>query len=974
MKRLIDMIAALCLLLAGATAAAQTKDVSGRITGNDGEVLAGATVLNNASGAWAIADGNGRYTIAAASGNTLTFAFFGYDDLTLTVGASNVLDAVLPAAASMMLEETVVIGYGKTTKKEITGSVASLKAEDLDVGAFTNAGGMLQGKVAGLSVVNPDGGDPEASFQFMLRGTNTLKAGQGPLIIIDGVIDADIRSINFQEVESVDVLKDGSAAAIYGTRGTNGVVIITTKRARSGNTSVQYDGQMSVQTVAARAMPMTAREFEYTIKNFRPGQSLSLYGSDTDWFKEITRTPFSHKHNLAVSGGTELFSHRTVLNVEQNQGLQIGNEASKWLFKTNIHQSTLQGWLDLDYNLSYTMRKSSPANYSAFYQAFIHNPTEPIYDETAKDYGGYFTVPENGYYNPVALIKERYANKETGYLGANARATLNILAIEGLKWDNFFNYSAENYFSQTYKTSYYPGDIGMGGVASSSADKYTNFQWESTVQYSKVYGDHSIQGIMGYTWQEQMSWDTSMENYGYDTDFYKWNNIGAGKALQAGMAEMSTSRSSSRYIAFFGRAIYNYQEKYLASVSLRRDGSSRFGKDHKWGWFPAISAGWRISKEPWLQNVKWLSELKLRTGYGVTGNQDFGNYKSLMLMSSGTNFFYDGKWVKSYAPASNANPDLGWEKKSEFNVGVDFSVLNGRLGGTIDYYYRLTTDLLYDYTVPVPPYDYKSLFTNVGSISNTGIELSINAIPVKTKNLMWSTSFVAAHNENKLISFTNEQFKDAEYLTGWDGDPINANLVRLIEGESLGSFYAPIWKGVGSDGKDHFENESAATGKVAESKWSRIGTAYPDVTLGWSNTVKLHDWTFSMTWRGSLGGLVYNTYRAHYENVNEIGLKNIMSSWLDDTSFTGKILYSSKYLEDASYLKLDNISVTYDAPIKNKYVHAARVFVSGQNLLCITGYKGVDPEVSLSGLAPGRESTSYYPRTRTFTLGLSLTF
>ncbi len=972
MKRLIYLFAAVSVLLSSIPVMAQNRDVRGTVTGSDGEILSGATVLNNATGAWAVADNQGRYSISAATGNTLTFAFFGYDDLTLTVNAASVLDAVLPAAASMMLDETVVIGYGKTTKKEITGSVASLKAEDLDVGAYTNAGGLLQGKVAGLSVVNPDGGDPEASFQFLLRGTNTLSAGQGPLIIIDGVIDADIRSINFQEVESVDVLKDGSAAAIYGTRGTNGVVIITTKRARSGNTSIQYDGQVSMQTVQARAMPMTAREFEYTIKNFAPAKTINLYGSDTDWFDEITRTPFSHKHNLAVSGGTEQFSHRTVLNVEKNQGLQIGNEASKWLFKTNIRQSALQGWLDLDYNLSYTKRKSTPANYSAFYQAFIHNPTEPVYDPTAKDYGGYFTVPEVDYSNPVALIKEHSANKETGYLSANARATLNILPIDGLKWDNFFNWSDERYFSQDYKSSYYPGSTGKSGIARSNADQYNNFQWESTLQYSKTFRGHSVQGILGYTWQEQMNWETEMENYGFDTDFYKWNNISAGKALQEGLADMYTNRSSSRYIAFFGRVIYNWQEKYLASVSLRRDGSSRFGKDHKWGWFPAISAGWRISKEPWMQNIKWLSELKLRAGYGVTGNQDFGNYKSLQLMGSGTNFFYNGKWVKSYAPASNSNPDLGWERKSEFNAGLDFSVFEGRIGGTIDYYYRLTTDLLYDYKVPVPPYDYKTLFTNVGSISNAGIELSVYAIPVKTKNVVWNTSVVAAHNENKLISFTNEEFKDADYNIGWVATPVGAYLQRLIEGESLGSFYAPRWTGVGSDGNDHFEDEFG--GKTQEAKWQRIGSAYPDLTLGWSNSVKLHNWTFSATIRAAIGGLVFNGYRAQYENLSSLGLKNIMSSWLDDTSFTGPVRYSSKYLEDASYVKLDNLSVTYDLPLKNKYIHAAKVFVSGQNLLCITGYKGVDPEVSLSGLTPGRESMSYYPRTSTFTLGASLTF
>ena len=966
------ILTVLFLVLAGAMAFAQTKDVSGRITGSDGEVLAGATVLNASSGAWAVADENGRYTVRAAAGQSLNFSFFGYDDVSIAVGEGNKYAVVLPVQASVMLNESVAIGYGKTTKKEITGSVASLKAEDLDIGSFTNAGGMLQGKVAGLSVVNPSGGDPEASFQFLLRGTNTLSAGQGPLIIIDGVIDADIRSINFQEVESVDVLKDGSAAAIYGTRGTNGVVIITTKRARSGNTSVQYDGQVSVQTVQSRAIPMTAKEFQYAVTNFAPAALGSLYGGDTDWFDEVTRTPFSHKHNLAVSGGTESFSHRTVVNVEQNQGILKNNETAKWLFKTNIHQTALQGWLDLDYNLSYTRRNSSPANTSIFRQAFLHNPTEPVYNPADKDNGGYYTVDAMDYSNPVAMLNERVSARQTGYLQANARATINILPVEGLKWDNFFSWSDEKYFSQNYRTRYYPGSTGKKGVAESSADAYTNFQWESTVQYSKMFGDHSIQAVAGYTWQQQMAWETSMENYGFETDAYSYNNLGAGSALQAGLADMGTSRSSSRYIAFFGRVIYNWQEKYLASVSLRRDGSSRFGSNHKWGWFPAASAGWRISKESFMENISWLDELKLRVGYGVTGNQDFGNYKSLMLIGSGTNFFYNGAWVKSYAPASNANPDLAWERKSEFNAGLDFSILDGRVSGTLDYYYRHTTNLLYDYNVPVPPYDYKTIFTNVGAISNSGIELSVNAVPVKTKDFIWTTSLVAAHNENKLISFTNEQFKDADYKVGWIATPVGAYVQRLIEGESLGTFYAPVWIGTGTSGADHFRNESGGT--VDESKWEKIGSAYPDITLGWTNSLKYHQWTFNMTWRGAIGGKVFNQYRAEFENINSIGLKNILASWLDDTSFTGPIRYSDKYIENATYFKLDNVSIAYDLPLKNKFVHSAKVFATGQNLLCLTGYKGVDPEVSLSGLAPGVESTSYYPRTSVFTLGATLTF
>ena len=373
-----------------------------------------------------------------------------------------------------------------------------------------------------------------------------------------------------------------------------------------------------------------------------------------------------------------------------------------------------------------------------------------------------------------------------------------------------------------------------------------------------------------------------------------------------------------------------------------------------------------------MKEIDWIRELKLRAGFGVTGTQDFSNYKSLMLMSSSTSFYYNGEWINSYAPASNANPDLRWERKNEFNVGVDFSFFQGRLGGTLDYYYRLTTDLLYEYNVPVPPYDYKTLFTNVGSISNTGIELSLCATPVKTRHLVWNTSLVAAHNRNKLITFTNEEFQNQDYEIGWIATPVGAYVQRLMEGESLGSFYAPWWDHVGADGSDVLKDEFH--GKVPVAKWSRIGTAYPAVTLGWSNNLRWNEWTFSMTWRSAIGGKVFNSYRANYESLHQIGLRNILASWLDNTAYTGEIRYSSKYIEDATYLKLDNVSVSYDLPFHNEYLHAAKVFLSGQNLLCITGYKGVDPEVSLSGLTPGIESTSYYPRTTTISLGVNLTF
>ena len=918
-------------------------------------------------GSYALTDVDGTFSIKAKDGETIVVSYLGYDDYTFTAAGQTDLAVILPLSANTVLNEAVAIGYGKTTKKEVTGSVVSLKSDDFDKGAFTSAAGMLQGKVAGLTITNPNGGDPNASFEILLRGANTLSAGQGPLIIIDGVVGADMRTINFQEVESMDVLKDGSAAAIYGTRGTNGVIIITTKRAKSGTTSVEYDGQVSVQTVRSRATPMTADEFKYAVENYKPAASGSLYGYETDWFEEVTRTPISHKHNLSIAGGSEKFSHRTVLNIEKNQGMLQKNDSDKYLIKTNIHQEALEGWLTFDYNLSYVKRQYSGSRTGIFRQAFMHNPTEPVYDETDKVNGGYFTIGGMDYYNPVAMLNERESTTDIDHINANGRATLNILPVKGLKWDNFVSFGVERYESMDYKSRYYPGATGLKGQAEISNSKSTDIQYESTLQYSNKFGKHSVQGVAGYAYQQLGYNSSSMYNYGYDVDFFGANNIGAGSALKNGQASMSSSRESSKYVAFFARAMYNYDEKYLASISVRYDGSSRFGANNKWAAFPAVSLGWRISQEEFLKDVQWIDELKLRAGFGMTGNQDFSNYQSIMRVKPEGFFYYNGAWTSTYVPSSNANPDLQWEKKSEYNVGLDFGFLGGRIFGNIDYYYRYTSNLLYNYDVPVPPYDYDTLFTNVGEISNSGIEITVGGIPVQTKDFEWNSNLVFAMNKNKLISFSNEEFQGQEYRTAWLSTPLGAYSQRLIEGQSIGAFYGPTFVGFKASGAQKLENES-------EKDWAYLGSAYPDFTLGWSNSFSYKNFSLSATLRGSFGGKVFNQMRGIYENITNLGLQNVLASWLDEPEYTGKVAYSSRYLEDATYVKLDNVTASYDFKFDSKYIKGLRLFVTGQNLACITKYSGVDPEVSLTGLAPGIEGTSYYPRTRVFTLGVNLKF
>jgi TonB-linked SusC/RagA family outer membrane protein len=966
-------VAFLLIFSLSSLSAQQKQIVKGMVSeAHSGEPLAGATVKIKKANAVAVTDVDGNFSITAASDDVLVVSFLGYVTREVLVGNQTQINVPLTEDATV-IDEVVVIGYGKTTKKEITGSVSSLKRDNFNKGAFTSAMGLMQGKVAGLSVINPNGGDPNGKYQLLLRGANTLLAGQGPLIIIDGVVGEDIRNINFQEVESIDVLKDGSAAAIYGTRGTNGVVIITTRRAETGATRVEYDGQISIQTVMRKATPLTASEFEWAINNFKPSSKNSLYGNDTDWFDEITQTPISHKHNLSVSGGTEKFSHRTVVNIEQNQGLQRKNDLNKFLFKTNIHQKAIDGWIDLDYNAYWTKRKYSPSNTDAFRQAFLHNPTEPIYDPSNRDAGGYFTIlGVMEYYNPVAMINEQTAENDVDNLGINVRGTLNVLPVNGLKWDNFISYTQERGEYRAYRTHYYPSILGTNGSASIENSYYHNLQWESTLNYSKQMGSHLVQGLLGYTYTEGISQSSGMYNSGFDNDEWLTNNIGFGTQLKEGLADMESYKEGHKYIAFFGRVMYNYEEKYLLSVSMRRDGSSRFGINHKWGWFPAVSAGWRLSREAFLQDVNWINELKLRAGYGITGNQDFPNYKSLLLMTTKNYFYYNGQWINNYVHASNENPNLRWEKKAEWNIGVDFNFFDNRLSGTIDFYSRNTIDLIYEYTVPVPPYDYDTMFTNVGEINNTGIEITLSAYPVRGSSFSWNTGVVFSHNKNKMVKFTNDVFTNTESRVGWLNTPMGAYAQQMREGESLGSFYAPVWLGVDAGGNDELKN--AIAGSVSENQWEKIGVAYPDFTMGWNNTLIYKNWDLGISLRAAIGGKIFNRYRGDYENISGLGLKNILNSWLDDTSFTGDPVYSSKYIEEATYLKLDNISLGYTLKFNSKIVQQMRLYFTAQNVLCLTKYKGVDPEVALLGLSPGIESTSYYPSTGIFTLGINVTF
>ncbi|WP_225035273.1 SusC/RagA family TonB-linked outer membrane protein [Winogradskyella sp. SM1960] len=950
----------------------QDINVSGQVQDENGMPLTGVNIYVKNSQIGTLSDFDGNYNLSVPSQATIIFSYIGYITQEVIASSDNPIINIVLQESLEGLDEVVLIGYGQSTKKENTGAVTSIKSDDFNQGLYSDPVGLIQGKVAGLSITQPNGADPLSGYQILLRGANTLTSGQQPLIIIDGVIGADLKNINFQDVESFDILKDGSAAAIYGTRGTNGVIIITTKQGERGKGTFGFSSQVSVQVSPQMVENLSADEFVDAINTYQPSRTGSLYGSKTDWFDEITRSmPISSQNSFSFSGGDSNFSHNSSITLNKSEGLMLRNESKRLLIKTNINQSFFDDVIKVSFNLTRGSRSYKPVSYDIFRQAFIQNPTQPVYDESNTEAGGYSFVSGLDYYNPVALLNERTREGVTNDIMANLRVTTKL--AEFLTWDNFISEQTSEWEDNSYKSNYYPSALGVGGEAEISNGRSRDIQFESVLKFDKKIGDHNLGFIGGYSFQQNEYNSSYLGNTRFDSDTFLYNNIGAGLGLSEGNAYMGSYKGESRLIAFFGRATYNYKEKYLLSASMRREGSSKFGDNNKWGMFPAISVGWRINEEQFLKDVEWVDNLKFRVGYGVTGNQDFSPYQSLILLNRVGSLFYNQDWINSYGPGQNPNPDLRWEKKKEYNVGIDFSMFNQRFSGSLEYYKRKTEDLLWNFEVPVPPYLFNQLFTNVGTISNTGFEVTLNALIVNNSDFKWNTTFTASHNKNVLDKISNSEFTQTSYERGFVGGAVGVFTQRIEEGEELGSFYGPVWLGVNEDGVDVFKNQNPL-GEVDKSDWEKIGNANPDAILGWSNSFTYKSWNLNLAMRAGIGGDVLNSYRLYYESWSGIGLRNVAHSQYENPEFTDNIKYSSKYIEDASFLKLDNITLSHDFKIKSKLISGLNAFGSVQNVFTITKYNGIDPEVNLGGIEPGIDALSYYPRTTSVSFGLNVKF
>ena len=991
MKHFKQILITLGVLLC-VTANAQIP-VSGIVKdATNGEEIIGATVVEKGTNNGAITDFEGNFEFQVASpASVLVVTYMGYETQELTVGNRTTFNIQLKTDA-VQLKEVVAIGYGSQKKKELTGSVASLKSEDFNSGVKNNPMGLLQGRVAGLTV-SKQGADPtNTGYNIQIRGFSTLDKGAGtsPLYIVDGIPVNNIDNISPDEIASFDILKDGSAAAIYGTRGTNGVIIITTKRGLAtdgkecSSTVIEYSGYASLSTMTGSTGMATPSEFR-DLESLSDGKVKPTIFDDgtgnsynTDWMKELTRpAAFTHNHNVAISGATKNMGYRGSVNFKNAEGIAKVSNRQEVIAKLAANQKALDGWLDVQYDVSY-MNYRNDYFCGDFKQAAIVNPTYPV--ENPKTASGYFKPQGTGQSNPVENMDQRESYQDGNYFRGSVRPIINVLPVPGLKASAFFALEeGDNYKYWNNKTI--NTDLEGSGKAGRGGDDDTkrniNKLFETTVDYTKQIDHHTVAAVVGFSYQNFLSDWSEISNGGFPTESSYWQ-IGNGDAEKEKL-KVGSGRNSNTLAAIFGRVNYNYSDKYLLSASVRREGSSRFGANNKWGWFPAVSAGWRITGEEFMNDIKWLNDLKIRAGFGLTGNDLNKDLQSISVLSNGGTFWYNNKWVYTYSVARNVNPDLRWERKYEYNVGIDFSTLDNRLFGTIDAYFRQTKDLLWDYKVPTPPYQYETLLANAGEMESKGLEFTLNGVPVRNRNFTWTTSPVIAFNNNVItkLSDPSKGFNYDMTTTGSVGENgiMNTNTQILIEGESVGAFYGYKFYGFDGDGNWIFKTPAGGyTIDPTEGQKQVIGNAQPLFTFGWTNTFTYKNWDASIFFRGVYGNDVLNIARWAYGPDASQSL-NVYLKDAKEGVYTNKKYFSDYYLEDGSYVKLDNITIGYTVPVKdNKLIKSARVYLTGQNLFCITAYGGLDPEVNTTSVwDPGIDYPSFYPITSNFLIGLNMT-
>ena len=979
MKRSKNQLCRLLMLLAVVFFALDISaqaTINGHVQDETGEAIIGASVVVKGSTNGTVTDFDGNFQLKCENGATLVITYIGF--VPQEVKAKNNLDITLKEDVAQ-LNEVVVVGYGSLAKKEISSSVVQINKEQFNQGAASDPMALIAGKVTGLNVAATADANPNAMTDIQVRGAGSLTASNGPLIVIDGIAGGDLRNIATQDVESITVLKDAGSAAIYGTRGANGVILVTTKKGSgtAGVTNVTYDSYIALNFAKPKPDILSPDEF-------RRSRRATDYGASTDWWDEITRsTSYSLNQYISIDSSTKNGYFGASLNYKSGNGLDIVSKREEYGGRFVMEQRVLHNYLQFNASVSARKVHEDWGNDGLFDTALTMNPTIPV-----KGANGNYYQPSSpsGIHNPVNDLLNNVNEGDRTYILGNADVKVNILQQEmhnlstSLSYALQYNDLKSNFYTPTTSSeSYWTGFEGRANV---NYQKWWTNRLEWLINYTLTLKKHQLKAVLGYSW-ERSKWEQSgNENMNFVYDSMSWYGIGNGTALKDGKANLWGGSSESTLIGFFGRLNYNYNDMLYASASLRHEGSTKFGKNKKWGTFPSISLAWEVTSTPGLKDTfKMFQSLKPRISYGVTGRSDFDAYKSLSTYSSYSSYYLNNQWVIGYAPSLNANPDLAWEKSTAFNVGIDFVTLNSHLRGSIEYFDRRSKDLLYNYTAPQPPFIYDNILVNVGTTKNTGLEISLDYDVLSKTAVKWTTGVNWSTGSTKLTKLSSDVYK-AAYLDLYQKPGLGTSeyFFRVEEGGKIGQFYGYEHAGIDETGQLLiYDNEGEARPVAqADPAWKRnIGNGAPKHFLSWSNSFRYKNFDLSMLFRSALGYKIFNM-RKYGMGLKGCGTDNVLrTAYTDYNNITsGGGVISSYFLENGNYFKLDNVTVGYTfTPKKRELIESLRVYLTAKNLFTLTAYEGNDPSIVTSnGITPGIDTNSAYPQATQVSLGVTLRF
>ncbi|WP_141675465.1 SusC/RagA family TonB-linked outer membrane protein [Formosa haliotis] len=954
-------VLSLVLMVSVEMYAQDKKTIEGTVVDSNQEPLIGATIIESGTQNGTTTDFDGHFSITVENGSQLDISYVGFVTQSLVISNATSLPlSVMLESDTYALDavELVAVGYGSMRKSDLTGAISSVTSDDFLQGNVSSTEQVLQGKVSGL-VISKDTGDPSVGASMRLRGGTSLTASNNPLVVVDGVAGVDINTVQPSDIKTMDVLKDASATAIYGSRGANGVIMITTKSIKKGK-SVTYTGLTGVSNAASHLDILSANQWRGYVRDNNVQDAID-YGANTNWQKELEQTALSQSHVLSFNSGGDGSGLRASISYLDKEGIIKESGLERLSANLSGHQYAFHNRLKFDAGLFANIDKWHPVDYSIFERAFNLNPTIPVRDANGDftEVGG--TLNEN----PVEILTNRIADSKKdrllGYFKTEFDFFNDFKATVNMSLEN--NSTKNSFYRPSYAVIQGRPERGYG---QKTLGEYTTMQLETYLNYNKNVGNHYIGAMAGYSYLDNTYDGFGAQRAGFDTDLFGYNNLGAGQNYRLG--DVYSYKGNSKLISFFGRVNYSYDSRYMITATVRRDGSSRFGDNHKWGVFPSASIAWNITNEDFANNSSWLTTLKLRAGYGVTGNQDgIGEYKSLAILGVGSDSYYDpatDSWKLAYSPTQNPNPDLKWESTAQANIGIDFGFFN-RVSGSLEFYNKLTSDLLYTYQVPQPPYLVGTMLANVGELSNKGFELSLNADIIQGSDFTWNANVALSSNKQIIEKLSNQVYEtDVIYsgsLHGLSG--MSGQFSQVIkEGYPVGTFWGKKSSGLDDNGEFILADEDSVLGDVQ-----------PDFTIGVGMNFTYKNFDLALSGYGNFGQKVLNATNMMLNDPNRLPTYNVTDDFLS-SGITSPATYSGYWIEDASFFRLQTLSVGYNIPTNVNSSCGMRVYFLGENLAVFTDYSGVDPEVGLTGLDnPGIDRFNSYPRPRTFSFGLNIT-